>query len=240
MAKINIPKIKIYSDLHFEFHRDCGKEFISKLKHKDPEVVILAGDICVMNTKSEQGLHYLSEHFPNSQLLWVLGNHECYYNLMNEAYARADQLTDQIENLTLLENSHVTINGQRYIGSTLWFPYNKDNELYASALTDFRVIFDFEDYVYARASNSAKWLARNIKSDDIVITHHLPAKECVHPFYHGSQLNRFFLHDIGSTILKHQPKLWAYGHTHIKRKTKINDTTLICNATGYPGEHKPS
>ena len=39
-------KIRILSDLHFEFHQDGGASFLSDPDPKEVDVLILAGDIC--------------------------------------------------------------------------------------------------------------------------------------------------------------------------------------------------
>ena len=60
-------KIVIYRDLHNEF-----TEFNPPILNVD--LVILAGDIHV-NT---HGVHWAGRHFPSTQVLYILGNHEYY------------------------------------------------------------------------------------------------------------------------------------------------------------------
>ena len=70
-------RIKILSDLHFEFHADNGLSFIKSLDNKNIDVLVLAGDIATWNT-AQFCIDMLCEHFSNSTVLYVLGNHEYY------------------------------------------------------------------------------------------------------------------------------------------------------------------
>lgn len=60
-------KLHILNDLHLEFSTFDPPQ-------TDADVVVLAGDI----DKSDKGVYWAREAFPNKQILYVPGNHEFY------------------------------------------------------------------------------------------------------------------------------------------------------------------
>ena len=69
-------RIRLLSDLHFEFHADQGKEFVSKLDPRGVNVLILAGDITKMRLGFDRTLGMFRRQFPGVPLVFVTGNHE--------------------------------------------------------------------------------------------------------------------------------------------------------------------
>jgi len=77
------------------------------------------------------------------------------------------------------------------------------------------------------------------KDDDftnIFITHHLPSHLLIDRQYEDSQINQCFASSC-EQLMTNNVKYWFYGHTHSASDTTINETRLLCNPVGYPGEN---
>ncbi len=223
-------QIQIASDLHLEFiHPKNQKKFIKKLQ-SDAEIIVLAGDIC-SHHKLVETLSIFSEMYKH--VIYVNGNHELYGT-------HIDRLRDKKQflpkNVHWLDNTSVIIENQRFIGCTLWFPYDSLNQIYEKEMNDFYSILNFREYVYKENENSVKYLTENIKEKDIVITHHLPSNKSIHSKYFDSQINRFFVCEMDEVIKKNKPSYWGHGHTHETFEYKLYDTQIIANPHGTPDE----
>jgi len=133
----------------------------------------------------------------------------------------------------VLENSSVTIDGQRFIGATMWFPNTKEAEPYQWQLNDFRIISGFKDWVFKENAKSVKYLTENIESTDVVVTHHLPSFQISSRKWARSPLQPFYVTDMEEVIIDKKPKMWVFGHTHDSHDSMFHDTRLICNPFGY-------
>ena len=231
-------KVQHISDPHFEFHRDNGRAFVNALDPTAVDVLVLSGDVLSLKhfDQFDQVFRTLCSRYPS--VVYVPGNHEYYGITPTEGAVLLDHLNQSIENLSVLVNSDVTISDQRFVGGTMWFQDRPDNVLYQSMMRDFSVIRSFVPWVHEENRRCLDYFARTIQASDIVITHHLPAKQSVAEQYEGNALNRFFLCDVESLIVDRQPKLWLHGHTHTPLDYRLGDTRIVANVFGYPGETK--
>lgn len=242
-----MPNIQLLSDLHLEhIVQGTDAKSFDYLKrvffdHLDPEGVdtlVLAGDI----TSHWQFLDHLrvfASMYP--QVVYVTGNHEYYGAVAPEMHATFKQYTDTISNLTFLDNEMVEVGGVKFVGGTLWFP-KPDPVTYIygkRGMNDYRIIREFEPWVYEQHAKCVGAIETHIGEADVVVTHHLPAHVCTAPQFRGSPLDHFFCHDMTEFILEHQPPLWLYGHTHVCGEQQIGETRLVANPKGYPTEHYP-
>jgi Icc-related predicted phosphoesterase len=218
----------IFSDLHFEFHPDHGRELIETLA--DAEVAICAGDL-----SNAQGLanalRLLCARYPS--VIFVAGNHEFYGGRVDEVRQLLQELTVELPNLHYLENSMCEIEGRKFIGSTLWFRPTTETDRLANYINDFQLIENAQSAIYAENAKAIQFLEENVTSDTIVVTHHLPTLQCVHPKYAGSPINCFFVCDVEELIQRAQPPVWVHGHTHSSNYFQLGKTTIICNPFGY-------
>jgi Icc-related predicted phosphoesterase len=232
-------QIQIASDLHFEFYdaRTDIFDFISKLRYgadpykstlTTPDVLILAGDTSTKGTLPIT-LEILSNYYP--EIIYVLGNHEFYQHSFQDVKKLVNDLN--IKNVHLLDNNTITIKGQRFVGSTLWFRDDPQNILYQNNMNDFWVIEDFKHNVYQENLKAIGFLNAEVNENDIVITHHVPTNLSVAKKYKGSKLNRFFTCDMSDLIIERQPKVWIHGHTHNSCDHMMGNTRVICNPYGY-------
>ena len=137
--------------------------------------------------------------------------------------------------LHVLDNSTCEIEGRRFVGTTLWFRKVMGGLKYERMLNDFYQIGNANQHIYEENDKAEAFLRDTVTGDDIVLTHHLPAPQSVHPKYAGSTLTRFFLCDMEWLIKDRQPKLWVHGHTHDSADYVIGTTQVLCNPFGYAG-----
>jgi len=83
-----------------------------------------------------------------------------------------------------------------------------------------------------------KWIDDNADENTIVVTHHLPSFELIHPKYKKSFYKDY--HSAYASKCDHiirKAKIWIYGHTHIGSDVMFEDKVrCICNPYAYPDE----
>jgi len=224
-------RVQIVSDIHAEFHHDRGKYFCDEIPLDGTDVLVIAGDL---------GIHFnlgycltlLCQRVPH--VVYVMGNHEFYHSTRRGILGILQRAQEELPNLHVLENDTVTIEGQRFVGCTLWFEDKPESHPYRVRLNDFHIINGgFTDWFPALNQASRQFLAETVQSDDIVVTHHVPTPKGSHPRFKGEPLNYFFTCDMEGVIREAQPEVWVYGHTHDSHDFTIGKTRLICNPFGY-------
>lgn len=233
-------KLHILSDLHTEF-----ADFVPH--ETDAEAVILAGDIGV----GLEGVHWAARHYPVHPVIYVPGNHEFYGH---DIHLTAELQAAAPENITVLSDDVLVLDGARFLGSTLWTDFNLYGEGEAwfgrerarRSMADFVRIrrdgrkFQPEDSVVLHEA-SRTWLVRQFEQafegPTVVITHHLPALKSIAPRYATDPLNPAFASRMEDMIERYQPTLWIHGHTHEPCDYDLFGTRVVCNPRGYPGEN---
>ena len=229
-------RFQLVSDLHLDIHKDNGAAFISTLNSAFCEYLVIAGDLCESACWHEHTnlLADICSRF--DRVIYVLGNHEYYKGSMPDVHWRFKLLEKKFSNLHCLENETLEIEGIKFAGTTLWFPYDPMNFAHEKYMNDFWEIKDFRDKVYEWNRYAKEFL---FSCDaDVWITHHLPHCQSIDRIYHGNNLNRFFLSEIGEMILNKEPQVVVHGHTHIPCHYRLGYTRIHCNPMGYPGENK--
>lgn len=147
-------KIAVGSDLHVEFG-----DII--LKNDDNvDLLILAGDICVINHLTKQTPYgdiardfwkRVSFQFP--KVLYVMGNHEHYGGDFAKSKRQFEQFcaANHIYNIILMDKETVEIDGYQFIGGTLWTDFN-DMDSHTmfnaqNAMNDYRGVKNTDDKV---------------------------------------------------------------------------------------------
>lgn len=154
-------KIAIASDLHLEF----APLHIENLGIA--EVLILAGDICTAveftrSNDSATATQYRT-FFDNvcsefKHVIYVLGNHEHYsYDIAFTLDTLKHTLN--YDNLHILENDFLDIDGIRFVGATLWTDYNRE-----CPVTIEQCKFKMHDYEVIK--NSAKPVSYKVYPKD--------------------------------------------------------------------------
>ena len=233
-------RIQVISDVHVEFHGDAGLAFSQRLDPTDVDVLCVVGDYAVdRGPMLLNALAHLCARFP--QVVYITGNHE-YYGSSRASVA--DKLADfdaKVGHFHWLENRAVEIDGQRFLGCTLWFPERADgmNPVLGRFLSDFKQIKGFSEWVYGANAASEAWLAESVRPGDVVLTHHIPDEQGSHPKFAGDPLNRFFVSQQPASVLS-RAAYWFFGHTHESMAFQIGDTQFRSNPYGYqPNEINP-
>lgn len=229
-------KIHILSDLHLEF-----SNLPPPSAHSD--VVILAGDIW----KKEHGIHWARATWPDSEIIYVAGNHEFYGSERKSVLGKLRSAAKE-KAIHFLENDEIIINNTRFLGCTLW----TDFQLYGAEmaeistragqynLNDFRLIKEGDALFTPRDSiqlfqESVSWLKNKLTSADkqktVVITHHLPSSASISEKYANDPLNPCFASNID--YLFGMTDVWIHGHTHDSFDYIEKNTRVICNPRGY-------
>jgi len=220
-------KLQIFSDLHLDFHRDLGKSFVESLPVK-ADTAVVAGDLCEARSLPEC-MKLLADKW--KRVIYVMGNHDCYKSSIHEA--KAIIKANAPSNFIFLDNERREIDGQGFVGGTMWFRPHKHTARYAHMMSDFGLIKGFMSEVY-KENEAFLDLTASIKEGDVVVTHHMPHEKSIAKMFKNSGMNIFFLCEVGLEYIS--PKLWIHGHTHGPFDYEVTGTRVICNPLGYPGE----
>jgi len=227
-----VPTIQILSDLHFEFHADGGREFVASLDPSGVDVLVVAGDLASYPVLGAS-IDLLCERY--SAVVYVTGNHEYYHSSPAEVHALLDAAGRRHAHFHWLHESLVEIDDVRFVGTTLWFRDVPSAVPYRTWMSDFQMIDGFVPWVYEVNTRAREFLAQDVRSGDVVVTHHLPSPRSVHAKYVGNPLDPFFVCDVGSVIEDNEPELWIHGHTHERVDYTLCATRVIANPLGYVG-----
>ena len=229
-------KLHILNDLHIEFG-----DF--EPPATDADVVVLAGDIGV----GVGGLRWASERFPDRPVIYVPGNHEFYHHdiaLIDELKAQA------ADHIHVLNDDQVVIDGVRFLGSILWTDFalfGEADKFFAmqqarQQMTDFSIIqnngqrFTPEDAIRLHTA-SRDWLtvmlAEPFDGKTVVVTHHAPSSQSVHPRYANDLLTPAFASKLENLMEGDRAALWIHGHMHESYDYEIYGTRVVCNPRGY-------
>ena len=229
-------KLHILNDLHIEF-----EDFAPPAT--DADVVILAGDIGV----GMAGLSWAKIRFPDRPVIYVPGNHEFYHHdiaLIDELKAQAP------DHIHILNDDQVIIDGVRFLGSILWTDFGlfgEADKFFAmqqarQQVTDFSIIqnhgrrFTPEDAIQLHSA-SRDWLtamlAEPFDGKTVVVTHHAPSSQSVHPRYARDLLTPAFASNLENLVEGDRVALWIHGHMHESFDYDIYGTRVVCNPRGY-------
>ncbi len=234
--------IKVISDLHLEFgeYNEVGSG----------DVLVLAGDICLINDliaewmlhphKDNTFLNFFDECVSNyNKVFYVMGNHEHYgwdYEL-SEMWLRKCLP----EGITLLNNEVCNYEGISFVGTTLWASYNNCEGM----MSDFKQIKSGDDYIteeFLREENrkNIEFLKETIPTLDnvIVISHHSPSMISVDDSRKELGVSEGYANNLDEFINNNSNiKYWFHGHIHESNNYHIGECNVICNPRGYVGHH---
>ncbi|MFM0292138.1 metallophosphoesterase [Paraburkholderia sp. RL17-380-BIE-A] len=232
-------RFQIASDLHLEMlYRFADYRVIEAAP--DADALILAGDI---HSHTHAIKAFADWPVP---VYYVHGNHEGYsahYYGVTTEIARAATGT----NVHYLERNAVRVGGLRILGTCLWTDYGLDGHAPAAMREAQRCLRDHSSIrvgdggyftpAIARAEHmkSRAWLREQLalpfNGKTIVVTHHGPHPQSVHPRYVGDLLNAAFVSDL--TSLVEQADLWVHGHVHDSFDYKVGKCRVVANPRGY-------
>ena len=229
-------KLHILNDLHIEF-----EDFA--LPETDANVVVLAGDIGV----GMEGLRWAEARFRDRPVIYVPGNHEFYHHDI----ALIDALkTEAPANIHMLNDDQAVIDGVRFLGSILWTDFalfGEAEKFFAmqtarQQMTDFSIIqnhaqrFTPEDAIRLHTASRdwlAAMLAEPFDGKTVVVTHHAPSSQSVHPRYARDLLTPAFASNLENLMGGDRAALWVHGHMHESYDYEVYGTRVVCNPRGY-------
>ena len=235
----------ILSDLHIEQSR-----WNIPAPAPDYDVLIAAGDI---HTPLSAGVRWLAERADGRPVIYVPGNHEWYayqrrFTITEEA-KRGQELADAL-GIHLLQYAEIIIDGVRFLGTSLWTDYAIYGNPVAAmryaqnGMNDHRVIFPREigeplqpEEALSWHQVSRVWLSEALRvpfdGTTVVVTHHLPHQDSIHPCYAGDPLTPAFCSDLSALVENSGAALWVRGHTHASCDYIAGQTRVVCNPKGY-------
>lgn len=232
-------KIRLLSDLHTEFRLPYKTADFAEYRGED--VLVLAGDIASGSTNTIDVIKFFkAQGFPN--IVYVAGNHEYYGGDFADFNQKMADKCARLEGVHFLNPGSVVIDGVLFTGGTLWTNF-AENPLSQSmahrGINDFRVIKGFDTNECARTYY--KHLDYIVDSYEdrgdnkvVVVTHFLPARECIAPRFRGPDLiNDYFANDLGEFISDMSDTTWLFGHTHDATDIVLGTTRVVANPHGY-------
>tara|TARA_R110001592_G_scaffold112965_3_gene311601 strand:- start:4799 stop:5614 length:816 start_codon:yes stop_codon:yes gene_type:complete len=243
--------IWIHSDQHLDVRAQNLRSDIDAIDFTPPEgtdLIILAGD----TVEGVDGITWADKFGKPS--VYVAGNHEYYRRNIEETELELRRQAEESQYVTFLNNDCYDYKNIRILGTTLWTDYrleHKEQQAMSDAdvmLMDHRLITTIaggprrRHFQPADAQRvhfrSREWLERELsKPHDgptIVVTHHAPHINSVHPMYIGtSPVNACFASDLSDILEKYDIDLWVHGHTHWTFDYTVFGTRVVCNPYGY-------
>lgn len=222
--------IQYVSDVHTEFHSDLGIRWANEIPVMG-DVLVLPGDI-VTYESAYSVLSILANRFPH--VIFVCGNHEYYRSNRGNIHNILAKVHWKFPNFHHLNNSGVTINGQRFVGTTLWWSASPHDEpIIRNSLNDYKMIEGYGNWIGKAHAKAKQYLQDTVCATDVVVTHHAPSFICRPKYLDVSSLDFAYYNNLNNLIGEKQPKLWLFGHTHVLTKERAGDTWLLSYPHGY-------
>jgi len=231
------------TDLHLE-HNSKLVDFNTVVPRKIADYAFLTGDIA-------GGLHALPfiKHLLSLGYIvfYVLGNHEHYSYCPNKLIQQWRTISAQIQDFYFLENESIVIDDIEIFGATLWTSLGTKNVqepidlIFRNAITksaDFSNIDnwmpeDMQKSFYSSFEILKHTMECSQSKYKIVLSHHAPSFNSIHPNYSKSIINNFFATELGNYISYSNIDFWFHGHVHDSADYLIYLCRVICNPFGY-------
>ena len=233
-------KIRLLSDLHTEFRLPYTTHPMAEYRGED--VLVLAGDIASGSTNTMRVIKFFKDvGFP--KIVYIAGNHEYYGGDYDDFNHKMTEKCLDVDDVYFLNPGSVEINDVLFVGGTLWTNF-ADNPMSQHAaqrgINDFRVIKNFSANKCVDAYNNHiefikyAYESRKPQQKTVVVTHFLPARECIAPRFRGTDLiNDYFANNLGGYIAGMSDTTWMFGHTHDATDIVLGDTRVVANPHGY-------
>jgi predicted phosphodiesterase len=236
-------RLHVLSDLHLEV---CPFAAV----RAQADVVVLAGDL----HEGTRGLEWAAQTFAGRAIVHVPGNHE-YYDGEFHAVRQAMRRRAGELGIVHLDDDAAVVDGVRFVGATLWADlllYGPEGRAALLArgmdrLVEYRCVrfdggrFTPEHSVGLHAASRAfleRALAAPFPGPTVVVTHHGPHPQSIHPRFKGNIANPAFVSDLSA--LMGRAALWIHGHTHASFDYEAAGTRVLANPRGYAGRHPVS
>jgi calcineurin-like phosphoesterase family protein len=224
------------------------------------DVLVLSGDILtfdMLDSYNGYFIDWLADRCADYELvIWIPGNHEYYSGRFIRCQARFAEWNARINEIVktkgykgtlLLGDRHTVVkNDVKFICTTLWTDFMRDNPLVIlymqNNLKDYkRIKYDqhllIPPQILAEHKLSRAFIEKEIQYDGkvVVISHHAPSYQSIHPNFRGDNLNYGYFSDLDHLV--ERITLWCHGHTHSSFDYHIGDNPakgrVVCNPRGY-------
>ena len=222
--------VQLISDIHVEFHEDSGRAWALSLPVMS-DILVIAGDFGTQHTWREP-MSILASRFKH--IIYVLGNHEYDNASFEDVHADVAEFCSTHKNVVWLNNDVYVLDGIRFIGSTLWFAQpDKHDEQSLARFSSYDLNHrESSTKIFEVNERAQAFLRSTVREGDVVITHHIPTRECVSSRFVTSALNCFFVCDMQDIFVSLRPKVWIHGHTHDSHDRIVGTTRVVCNPHG--------
>ena len=251
-------KISLASDLHLEF----DPKF--RLKNPGSDVLILSGDICVVNhflrskdspyhEKANQYRDFFNDCAANWDMVFVvMGNHEYYHGYIDTYAEIYRKELSYWPNIVLLNKNSFEYKGYLFTGHTLWTNLNQHDPIaeytVKANMNDFHIIqwsktyYKFNPFQSATIHYDAlEYLDKTTREYDgpvVLCSHHAPSERSIDVRYkEQTYMNYAYYSNLEKWIEEHDNiVLWTHGHVHNQHDYTIGSTRVVANPKGYPNE----
>jgi Icc-related predicted phosphoesterase len=193
-----------------------------------------------------------SFQFPH--VIYVAGNHEFYNGKFHNGIQYLRDECAKYENIYFMERDCKVIDDVVFLGATLWTDMNRGDPITLHAvkdmMNDFRIIRnDQKGFTQLKPADVAvrhretlqyfkHVLDDNKENKCVIVGHHSPSYQSIHPQYANEYLmNGAYHSDLSEFILDHpQIILWTHGHTHHAFDYQIGNCRIVCNPRGYESD----
>ena len=259
-------KIQYISDIHLELLNNFQRQKIinnimEKVEDINNTILILAGDIG--NPFSPNYLELLIKvNSCYKRIYLITGNHEYYNNghTIQETNIKINDLLQEhnLNKIIFLNNTFDIYENYLFIGSTLWSEINN----FTNKINDLNNIpnmtFSYYNQLHKESRNYMESLLNSDIAKDnnnnlkiIVITHHLPLYQLIHPKFLGESIKKYnqwfasklddfmikYTYNDADNIQKNRISAWFYGHSHIPNENEYYGINFYCNSIGYKDEN---
>lgn len=242
------------SDHHFEFQHisgdNIGTYICNSIPKEKADICILAGDIGMIKNHTRINVNPLlnfleqfCEHFKH--VIIVHGNHEYYKNSITQGQKDfKKKVLLKLPNLHWLNNDIIEIEGQRFLGCTLWakipeikadtpYGFYEQREKYYRQMNCFDQVYDLKQLMESEHDRSVKFITDHLKKDDVLITHFPAVTFLQDPWFKDGPTSWYYTNKLDELILEREPKLVVCGHDHSSVDRTIGNTRFIRNPYGY-------
>lgn len=233
-------KLYVVSDLHLEYG-----DFV--VPSVDPDVVVVAGDLHV----GTQGLEWAADRLPDVPIVYVLGNHEYYRQVVPDLIVSMRDEAERIDpRIHVLDRAAHEIEDTVFLGTTLWtdFAFGGDASegmrIAHAVLSDFAQIrFGPEDRGLEPADIAAIhererwWLEQMFERFAgrriVAVTHHPPAARSVPESVIDDPWAGVYASRLETLVQESGAALWIHGHVHTPADYMLGETRVLSNPRGY-------
>jgi len=243
-------KIHLLSDIHAEIHAE-SREFSPAPAAARVDVVVLAGDVHSQGRSVQWALDAFSV-----PIVMVAGNHEFYGTEIESTQRRfAQDAAASRGRLHYLERQSVVIDGVRFLGATAWTDFQFGGNAPLAKLeadrrmNDYRSIRKGRDQHRLRpddterfAQASRRWIEAELSTPfdgkTVLVTHHPIIARSLDPAKRPRLLDAAYCNTWDHLLFEpfHALCLAVHGHTHHAVDYVVNQTRVVSNPVGYPGE----